>query len=52
MFKLFSKILIIFTFLSSVAFAYQEAKQVRASHILVKTRAEAIQLKKDIDNVF
>jgi peptidyl-prolyl cis-trans isomerase C len=50
MFKLFSKILIVFTFLSSVAFAYQEAKQVRASHILVKTRAEAIQLKKDIDN--
>ena len=50
MLKLFSKILIIFGILTGTAFAYEEATQVRASHILVKTRAEAIQLKKDIDN--
>ena len=50
MFKLITKSLIIFCLLSSVVFAYQDARQVRASHILVKTRGEAIQLKKDIDN--
>ena len=50
MLKAFSKILVIFALLSSSVFAYQEATRVRASHILVKTRAEAIQIKKDIDN--
>ena len=50
MYKLFSKIIVIFCLLTTVAFAYQEPRQVRASHILVKSRAEAIQLKKDIDN--
>lgn len=50
MFKLFTKSLIIFSLLTSIVFAYEEPRQVRASHILVKTRAEAIQLKKDIDN--
>lgn len=50
MFKLFSKVLVIISLLTSTVFAYQEARQVRASHILVKTRAEAIQIKKDIEN--
>ncbi len=50
MIKTFSKFLAIFILLCETAFAYTEAKQVRASHILVKTRAEAIQIKKDIDN--
>ncbi len=50
MIKTISKILTLFILLCSTAFAYEEAKQVRASHILVKTRAEALQIKKDIDN--
>lgn len=50
MFKLFSKALVIISLLTSTVFAYQEVRQVRASHILVKTRAEAIQIKKDIEN--
>lgn len=50
MIKIISKILTVFILLCSTAFAYEEAKQVRASHILVKTRAEALQIKKDIDN--
>ena len=47
--KIFN-IILAFIFSCSCVFAYTEAKQVRASHILVKTRAEAIQIKKDIDN--
>ncbi len=50
MIKTISKILTVIMLLGSAAFAYNEAKQVRASHILVKTRSEAIQIKKDIDN--
>ena len=48
--KTLSKIFTVFILLCGTAFAYEEAKQVRASHILVKTRPEAIQIKKDIDN--
>lgn len=39
--------------LSGISYAYSEeydATQVAASHILVKTAAEAMQIKKDIDN--
>ena len=36
--------------MTSTVFAYQDIKQVRASHILVKTRAEAIQIRKAIDD--
>jgi len=50
MFKIISKILMIVMLMTSTVFAYQEAKQVRASHILVKTRAEAIQIRKAIDD--
>lgn len=50
MIKLISKILMTVVLLTSTVFAYTEAKQVRASHILVKTRAEAIQIKKAIDD--
>ena len=50
MIKTITKIFTVFILLCTTAFAYEEAKQVRASHILVKTRAEAIQIKKDIDN--
>ena len=50
MIKIISKILIIVMLMTSTVFAYQEAKQVRASHILVKTRAEAIQIRKAIDD--
>lgn len=34
--------------MTSTVCAYQDVKQVRASHILVKTRAEAIQIRKAI----
>lgn len=50
MIKTISKILTVLVLLCSTAFAYEEAKQVRASHILVKTRAEALQIKKAIDD--
>lgn len=50
MIKIISKIFIIIVLLSSSVLAYEEANQVRASHILVKTRAEAIQIKKAIDD--
>lgn len=49
MIKTFTKIFTLFVLLCSTAFAYEEAKQVRASHILVKTRAEALQIKKALD---
>lgn len=48
--KLIAKILTVFVLLTSAVCAYDEPKQVRASHILVKTRAEAIQIKKAIDD--
>ena len=44
------KIFMIFALLSGSVFAWEEAKQVRASHILVKTRGEAVRIKKEIDN--
>ncbi len=50
MIKTLSKIFTVFILLCGTALAYDEAKQVKASHILVKTRAEAIQIKKDLDN--
>ena len=48
--KLITKILTALMLLTSAVCAYDEPKQVRASHILVKTRAEAIQIKKAIDD--
>ena len=42
--------IIILGLLSGSVFAYQEVTRVRASHILVKSRAEALQIKKAIDN--
>ena len=48
--KLLAEILTIFLLLTSSALAYQEIKQVRASHILVKTRKEAVQIKKELEN--
>lgn len=50
MIKLISKILTVMVLLTSIVFAYEEAKEVRASHILVKTRPEAVQIKKQLDN--
>lgn len=50
MLKMFSRILMVVVLMTSSVFAYEEVKQVRASHILVKTRAEAIQIKKAIDD--
>ena len=50
MFKNLVKIFMVFALLTGSVFAYQEAKQVRASHILVKNRADAVQIKKAIDN--
>lgn len=47
--KILTKILAIFVLLSSTAFAYDQYKQVRASHILVNTRKEAVQIKKELD---
>ena len=44
------KIFMIFALLTGSVFAWEEAKQVRASHILVKTRPEALKIKKEIDN--
>ena len=48
MFKIISKILMVITLMTSTVLAYEDIKQVRASHILVKTRAEAIQIRKAI----
>ena len=49
--KLILRLLLVFSLLQvSVMYAYDEVKQVRASHILVKTRGEAVELKKAIEN--
>ena len=50
MIKTISKIFLTLTLLTSVAFAGEDFTQVRASHILVSTANEAIQIKKDLDN--
>ena len=50
MFKNLVKIFMIFALLTGSVSAYQDIKQVRASHILVKNRADAVQIKKAIDN--
>lgn len=44
------KVFMVFALLTSSVFAWQEATQVRASHILVKNRTDAVQIKKAIDN--
>lgn len=49
MIKTITKILTVFILLCGTAFAYEDVKQVRASHILVKTRPEAVQIKKNIE---
>ncbi len=50
MIKTVSKIFLTVMLLCGTVFAADSIKQVRASHILVKTRPEAIQIKKDIEN--
>ena len=54
MIKILTKILAVLVLLTGVTFAAEEAAQevtqVCASHILVKTAAEAVQIKKDLDN--
>ena len=51
MIKTITKLFLTFALLTSasVAFAGERFTQVRASHILVKTAPEALQIKKDID---
>lgn len=50
MIKNFLRIFMVFALLTGSVFAYQEVKMVRASHILVKTRPQALEIKKEIDN--
>ena len=50
MIKTFAKILLSLILLTSTVFAGEEITQVRASHILVKTANEAMEIKKEIDN--
>lgn len=47
--KLFAKVFMILVLLSGASQAYQDVTEVRASHILVKTRPEAVQIKKEIN---
>lgn len=49
MIKTISKIFLIFVLLTSSVFAAENFTQVRASHILVKTAPEAMEIKKEID---
>lgn len=54
MIKFLTKVLTIIVLMTGITYAAEEASpevtQVCASHILVKTAAEAMQIKKDIDN--
>lgn len=50
MIKNLTKMLAVVVMLTGISFAAEEYSQVAASHILVKTAAEAMQIKKDIDN--
>ncbi len=50
MIKTIAKIFLSLMLLTSVAFADERFTEVRASHILVKTANEAMQIKKEIDN--
>ena len=50
MIKTIAKIFMVLALLSTSVFAYEEATQVRASHILVDTRADAMNIKKQLDN--
>lgn len=49
MIKTITKLFLTLALLCSSVFAAEEFSQVRASHILVKSAAEAIQIKKDLD---
>lgn len=49
MIKTISKLFITLALLTSAVFAGENFTQVRASHILVKTANEAMQIKKEID---
>ncbi|CCY24933.1 MAG: peptidyl-prolyl cis-trans isomerase [Brachyspira sp.] len=49
MIKLFTKILAIIVLVTGMAFAEENFTEVSASHILVRTAAEALQIKKDIE---
>lgn len=49
MIKTISKIFLTLMLLTSTVFAADNFTQVRASHILVKTAAEALEIKKEID---
>lgn len=50
MIKSLTKILAGLVLLTGISYAADDVSQVCASHILVKTAAEAVQIKKDIDN--
>lgn len=50
MIKTISKIFLTLMLLTSAVFAGEDFTQVRASHILVKTANEALQIKKELDN--
>jgi len=50
MIKTISKIFLMFALLTSSVLAAENFTQVRASHILVKTAPEAMEIKKEIDN--
>ena len=50
MIKMISKIFLMLALLTSAVFAGEGFTQVRASHILVKTANEAMEIKKQIDN--
>lgn len=49
MIKKFLKVLMVLVFMSQSALTFEVYEHVRANHIMVKTQAEAIQIKKDID---
>lgn len=50
MIKTISKIFLTLMLLTSAVFAGEDFTQVRASHILVKTANEALQIKEELDN--
>ena len=50
MIKTLAKIFMVFALLTTSVFAYEAATQVRASHILVDTQADAYAIKDKIDN--
>ena len=50
MIKILARLILSISFLISVVYGAESFTKVRASHILVKSANEAIQIKKDIEN--